>query len=145
MFKPCRNAFCAERRFPALVFGRVLVFAFVSISAPLSVGRQDCAPRTASPVSTSRNSASLLDGPARGYAKRIAMTINSTQRVFPSRLVTSMNRHSAHPDHGRGEVSEGEEVGVAPVEAGCETSEVFELVEAPPIGLRILYRSRRAG
>src|SRR5690606_35385826 len=43
---------------------------------------------------------------------------------------TRTNRHSAHPDHGCGEVDEAEEVGGEPVVSGGEAAEVLELCEA---------------
>src|SRR4051794_32279744 len=42
-----------------------------------------------------------------------------------------LNRHSAHPYHGAGEVDEGKEVDGSAVVTGCDTSEVLEFVEAP--------------
>ena len=63
----------------------------------------------------------------------------------PNNSATRTNRHSAHPEHGGGEVDEGEVVAREPVEACCEAAEVFELVEAAldavaePIDQRIVW------
>lgn len=43
---------------------------------------------------------------------------------------TRSNRHSAHPEHGSGDVDEGQIVLGEPVVAGREAAEVFQPVEA---------------
>ena len=78
----------------------------------------------------------------RDYLRRILVSMSRpdarVQAPFTGELIDRFldfieartNRHSPHPDHGGGEMDEGEEVSGSSVEACCEAPEVFEFVEA---------------
>lgn len=80
-----------------------------------------------------RSAAAFLVHHALDHPGPVGQMARNLRERYPSASTpseTRTNRHSPHPDHGGGDVGEGQEVAGEPVVAGCKASEVLELVEA---------------
>src|SRR5438309_1222300 len=76
--------------------------------------------------------------------RRGVIFLSPDRRAIPP-WDTRLNRHSAHPDHGCGELYEAEEVDGSSVVACGEAAEVLELVEASLDAVAVFVDRRVVG